>query len=273
MRITEDEFLQLVESARSSKKRIQEFDGEERARIYLLSCFTGLRKAEIASLTPRSFSLTSTPPTVTVEAAFSKHGERDVLPLHPELAKWLAVWLAGLPVDEVLFPRLKNRRTSVMVRKDLERVGIPYETPDGTADFHAAGRHTHITQLLRNGASLPETRRLARHSDIRTTMRYTHIGIEDQARALKQLPWPGNGKQSKSENTEGSGNGWECSGSDSAVSSSRTESKNGSDTIPADETESDASPKRVRSCRKSSRHDIASREISHGFDSRRLHFW
>jgi hypothetical protein len=45
-----------------------------------------------------------------------------------------------------------------MVRKDLERVGIPYENEDGIADFHAAGRHSQITELFRNGASLRETK-------------------------------------------------------------------------------------------------------------------
>jgi hypothetical protein len=63
-----------------------------------------------------------------------------------------------------------------MVKKDLERVGIPYETEEGIADFHAAGRHTHIPELLRNGATLPEAKELARHSDVNMTMRYTHIG-------------------------------------------------------------------------------------------------
>ncbi len=31
---------------------------------------------------------------------------------------------------------------------------------------------------------------LARHSDVKMTMRYTHIGIDDQADALKNLPAP-----------------------------------------------------------------------------------
>ena len=31
-------------------------------------------------------------------------------------------------------------------------------------------------------------RELARHSDIRMTMRYTHIGLEDQARAVAAIP-------------------------------------------------------------------------------------
>jgi hypothetical protein len=75
-----------------------------------------------------------------------------------------------------------------VVKKDLQRVGIPYETEEGIADCHAAGRHTHITELLRNGASLPEAQKLARHSDIKMTMKYTHIGMDDQAKALGNLP-------------------------------------------------------------------------------------
>ena len=96
-------------------------------------------------------------------------------------------------LGEPLFPKLAKRRTWLMVKKDLERVGIPYKTEAGIADFHAAGRHTHITELLRSGASLTEARELARHSDIRMTMRYTHIGIADQAAAVSKLPWQRNG--------------------------------------------------------------------------------
>jgi hypothetical protein len=72
-----------------------------------------------------------------------------------------------------------------MVKKDLERAGIPYRTNAGIADFHAAGRHTHITELLRTGAKLAEAKELARHGDIRMTMRYSHI-----ASKTRQRLWP-----------------------------------------------------------------------------------
>ena len=75
-----------------------------------------------------------------------------------------------------------------MVKLDQERVGIPYLTPEGVADFHAAGRHTYITELLRSGAALVEARELARHSDVRMTKKYTHIGLDDQAQAIAKLP-------------------------------------------------------------------------------------
>jgi len=188
--LTAEQVAKLVESARSSRIRIQGYTGEERARIYLLSYMTGLRKKEIASLMPRSFALHASPPTVTVEAACSKHRRKDVLPLHPDLVVMLPGWIEGLTAGQKLFPRLERRKTCIMVKKDLVRVGIPYETADGIADFHAAGRHTHITELLRNGVSLPEAKELARHSDINMTMRYAHIGIRDQAKAIVNLPVP-----------------------------------------------------------------------------------
>ncbi len=188
--LTPEEFAKLVQSARESKESIQCYDGETRARIYLLSYYTGLRRGEIASLTPSSFQLGGDQPTLTVEAACSKHRRRDVLPLHQDLVTLLRPWLKTLDAEELLFPQLAKRRTWLMVKKDLERVGIDYITKAGVADFHAAGRHTYITQLLRHGASLPEAKELARHTDVKMTMKYAHIGLGDQARALATLPSP-----------------------------------------------------------------------------------
>jgi integrase len=145
-----------------------------------MSYLTGLRRKELASLTPRSFELSADPPILRVEAACSKHRREDILPLHPELVDLLHLWLDDVEPDTPLFPNLDRKKTWLMVQKDLEVAGIPYTTPEGTADFHAAGRHTHITELLRNGATLAEARELARHTDVRQTMKYTHIGIHDQ---------------------------------------------------------------------------------------------
>ena len=62
--------------------------------------------------------------------------------------------------------------------------------PEGIADFHAAGRHSHITGLIRSGASIMEAKELARHADIRQTTKYTHIGMEDRAEGLATLHEP-----------------------------------------------------------------------------------
>lgn len=211
--LSADEVVKLVKSARESGVSIQTFSGEDRARIYILSYMTGLRRKELGSLTPESFDLDSEKPTVTVDAACSKHRKKDVLPLHPELVAMLRDWLQDAKPGEPLFPKLERKKTWFMVKKDLERVGIPYETKDGVADFHATGRHTHITELLRSGVSLPEARELARHSDIKMTMRYTHIGIEDQAKAVSRLPWKEHDENEKPSEDKEDGDGWQRYGS------------------------------------------------------------
>ena len=155
--------------------------------MYLTSFFTGLRRLELASLTPRSFRLDDAQPTLIVEAACSKHRRKDTLPMHPELVALVREWIAGLEPDEPLFPRLARKKTYTMVQKDLERAGIPYETHEGVADFHAAGRHSHITGLIASGASIMEAKELARHADIRQTAKYTHIGMRGAGPRL----WPG----------------------------------------------------------------------------------
>ncbi|OJW27366.1 MAG: hypothetical protein BGO49_27685 [Planctomycetales bacterium 71-10] len=110
--------------------------------------------------------------------------------MHPDLVAMVREWVSDLGPDDLLFPRIERKKTWYMVKKDLERAGIPYETPDGIADFHAAGRHSHITGLVRSGASIMEAKELARHADIRQTAKYTHIGMEDRAEALGNLPSP-----------------------------------------------------------------------------------
>ena len=160
----------LLMLALKSGKSIQCYTGLERAQIYLIAYFTGLRRAEIASLTPASFDLTAKRPTFRVEAGASKNGNRASLPIHSFLAECLQRWLDDVPRDQVLFPKLAKRKTSVMVERDLEQAGIPYRNSDGVADFHAL-RHTYISNLVNLGGNVAHARSLARHADIRTTDR------------------------------------------------------------------------------------------------------
>ncbi len=249
--LTADEVGNLIDSARSSGESIQCFDGETRARIYILSYLTGLRRNELGSLMPQSFVLDGDPPTVTMEAAFSKHRRRDVLPLHPALVPMIRDWIKGKAADEVLFPMLGRRKTWLMVKRDLERVGIEYETAEGIADFHAAGRHSHVTGLLRSGATLPQAKELARHTDIKMTMRYTHIGMADQAQAIRLLPFNGKPKTAetcatRSRTPKAGDKSWERIGSESGVPVCHNGTA--SDTAH-DVARSDATPVGDRGCR------------------------
>ena len=102
------EITKLISSARDSNEIIQCYSGETRARFYTLSYFTGLRRKELGSLEKNNFDLDSPQPTVTVEAAFSKHRKKDVLPLHQELVPQIREWLKDIGRVQSYFLSLKN---------------------------------------------------------------------------------------------------------------------------------------------------------------------
>jgi integrase len=113
--LSANEFAKLIAAAQASLKHRQGYSGEMRSRVYLLSYFTGLRKSEIASLTPASFDLKSATPTVVIEPTISKHRKEDVIPLHPELVKLVRKWISGVPATQKLFPNLERKKTSFMI--------------------------------------------------------------------------------------------------------------------------------------------------------------
>jgi hypothetical protein len=69
----------------------------DRAMLYTLAAFTGLRESELASLTPESFDLASDSPSITVAAAYSKRRRTDTALLRPDLAELARDWLAQRP--------------------------------------------------------------------------------------------------------------------------------------------------------------------------------
>jgi integrase len=73
--LTHDEFAALVEAARNGKP-VEGLVGPDRAMLYTIAAWTGFRKAELSSLTPRSLDLEGSPPTATVAAGFSKRRRR-----------------------------------------------------------------------------------------------------------------------------------------------------------------------------------------------------
>jgi site-specific recombinase XerD len=215
-----EEFCLPVAAARIGKS-IEHISGADRAMMYVLAAWTGLRKGEIGSLTLRSFPFDADPPFVCVAAGYSKRKRTDRQVLHPELVRQLQEWLASqtnVDPDELLFPvsgRVPGgfeRKTCKMMRCDLsaarEKWIAAAETPVETkrrkesdflkyrnaagafADFHS-NRHTFITTLERSGVRPKVAQTLARHSDIRLTLGiYTHAELADQTDAIASLPAP-----------------------------------------------------------------------------------
>jgi len=136
----QQELAQLAAAAAAGTP-FRGLSGQDRAMLYLVAAFTGLRASELHSLSERSLSFRSEPPTVKVKAAYSKRRREDVLPLHPELASRLQQWLqeryaSGSSPDIVrmtdsspaskpdanaqLFPGTWHKDGAEMMRRDLK---------------------------------------------------------------------------------------------------------------------------------------------------------
>jgi site-specific recombinase XerD len=148
----QQELAQLVAAAAAGKP-FRGLSGHDRAMLYLVAAFTGLRASELHSLSERSLNFRNEPPTVKVKAAYSKRRREDVLPLHPELASRLQQWLqerqaSGSSPDIVqmtgsspaskpnanaqLFPGTWHKEGAKMMRRDLKAARSAWLDESGT---------------------------------------------------------------------------------------------------------------------------------------------
>ena len=186
--LTVDELRTLLRTTYDGPERFG-MTGVDRALLYRLAVETGLRRGELASLTRFSFDLDGSEPTVTVEAAYSKHRRDDVLPLRCELAEALRAHLAMKAADAPAFAVPSKDKSAKMLRADLEPAGIAYrDDADRVFDFHAL-RHQFGSNLAAAGVRPHVAKSLMRHSTITLTMdNYTHTFVEDERSALESLP-------------------------------------------------------------------------------------
>ena len=212
-----DEFMLLMQAAETGPP-VAGLTGQDRAMLYVLAAWTGFRRGELGSLTLKSFHLKRKNPTISVEAAYSKHRRDDSQILHPDIVERFLKWIQirqPATEKEILFPISKKtcgttRHTSNMMMFDLaaarrawlaeandefefqareESDFLKYEDSLGKyADFHAL-RHTFITNLSRANVPPQVAQSLARHSDIRLTFNiYSHATTDEQAAAINALP-------------------------------------------------------------------------------------
>lgn len=188
--LSDEDFARLLSTTEASSAMVCGFTGVERARLYLLAAYTGFRASELASIKAEAFSIQD---SILVVAGYSKRRREDRLPLHPDVAKKLAEWIATRPPGKPLWNTTwaKNRHAADMLKHDLPTIGQPYQDSAGLYfDFHAL-RHQFVTALARAGVHPRTAQALARHSDINLTMKaYTHLDQEELAKSLKNLPKP-----------------------------------------------------------------------------------
>ena len=140
-----------------------------------------------------SLDTVAEPPTLTVEAGYSKRRRRDVQPIKRELA---------ISLFSGESPRGCLRRTTVAWGMEGVGRGDAAARPGGRRDclpderghvfdFHAL-RHQFISTLVQAGVHPKEAQELARHSMIPLTMdRYAYVEKGRLSQRFNRLPSPG----------------------------------------------------------------------------------
>lgn len=152
-------------------QRLLEVAPPDRRLIYVLALSTGLRRAEMESLTWGDVELDAPQSYLCVRAKFTKNRKDAFIPLIPQTAEELrAVRPAGVSSHVAVLPNgvPRNRRA---LRRDMEKAGIPVMDGNGRKfDLHAM-RTTCCTFLLSAGVPVRIVQEIMRHSDIRLTTR------------------------------------------------------------------------------------------------------
>ncbi len=151
--ITDRELAKIVAQAEKTDRNPVQIKHAKRSHWYLLpdrawayriAAGTGFRANEIGTLTRDAFDLSAKPPTITVEAAYSKRRRRDVQPIADTLAAQLRPWLARKPQGKPLF--VGSSRWGQAIKVDAEAAGVAVTTAKGVLDFHAL-RHTYASRV------------------------------------------------------------------------------------------------------------------------------
>jgi len=192
------ESVPVQETAGDVRKRRRAFAADEAARLlwaagprrlwYETALFTGLRCGELAALRWGDVLLSGKAPSIELRPEATKARRADSIPLRAELAEKLraARPALGLPTD----PVFRTTPTRATFRRDCDRAGVRWEADaqGRSLDRHAL-RVTFVTWLSRAGVAPRTAQMLARHTDIRLTMRnYTDPGLLDARGAVERLP-------------------------------------------------------------------------------------
>jgi len=199
-RVTVNPF-ELVERADTrGKERIQRraLSDEEAARLlqvagenrlaYMLPLYAGLRRNEVKTLRWSSLVLGESGGLLRVHAAVNKNRKEQALPLHPELVKALENKKpANSKTDSLVLPNGVPKMKEV--RQDLAKASIPFLDERGRRmDYHAL-RTTFVTRLSINKVHPRLAMELARHSDLKLTMKnYTDAGQLPLREVIESLP-------------------------------------------------------------------------------------
>lgn len=211
-----DDLNRLVVAARDSPDAYHGLSGTDRAVLYLIAAYTGRRLGALKQMSRADIQFENgLPVTITTGARLQKSKKVHSVPVHPELARDLAAWLAGRPARGPLFTGWKTwaDRGAELIRHDLavaratwiEEAGenriererreesdrLKYHDSAGEVfDFHAL-RGQFVTSLAMAGVELTAAQQLADHSDPKLTANVYTRWKNKLAGEVAKLPAPG----------------------------------------------------------------------------------
>jgi integrase/recombinase XerD len=177
--LTEPETTSLLEQP---NKR---YYGPHRDYLYMrLMLKAGLRASEAVSLRPEHIDLMSGKLMVRE----GKGAKDRTLWIGEELLEELQEWTGRRPESDWLLPTSKGTKVATShLRRSVKRYARDAEIEEVERVSPHTLRHTFATRLYRSAGKIRMVQKALGHSDLSTTMIYTHIVDEELETALKGL--------------------------------------------------------------------------------------
>lgn len=146
---------------------------------------SGCRVSEICNLKVRDLDFEEK----VFRVLETKTGHPRVVPISPNLIESLKKFVASKEPENFVFTSYRGKpfhysNVNLELKNRADRVGIV----DKPVSSHVFGRHSFITELLRNGAGLIQTAQIVGHRRVVTTQRYTALLTEDLQKAVLKHP-------------------------------------------------------------------------------------
>ncbi len=144
----------------------------------------GLRVSEAVSLRPAALDMQS----CRLVVKDGKGGKDRVLWISEDLRDLVGRWKACRPESSWLFPTRTGSKTSPRsVRRTVKTYAHKAAIVNADEISPHTLRHTFATRLLRRSGNIRMVQKALGHSDLSTTMLYTHIVDDELEDAMKQM--------------------------------------------------------------------------------------
>jgi len=147
-----------------------------------LALNTGMRRGELFDLTWADVDFSQS--TITVRGAKAKSGKTRHIPLNETALTALEAWQKQIKSEGLVFPNPSTGGRFDNIAKAWGGVMLAAKI-DGFR-FHDL-RHTFASELVMAGIDLNTVRELLGHSDLKMTLRYSHLSPQVKAAAVATL--------------------------------------------------------------------------------------